>query len=161
VTTPAENVADWADKIGKPIKETRVSTGAPKLSSTRAANAPKPKATGNETKASQAVEVLVSWNNGLAGAAMLTGMFETAVAITDREESFRESAFAALVVNEKLCQTIINMGGKSGVLGLALVYVALGVGVAPVAREEFKERSFNPKALFSMFKKDMGDDEDA
>jgi len=159
VSTPEQDIANWADKIGKPVPETPVTPKRNAAPFTRVANAPKPKATGNEQKASQAVQVLVQWNNGLAMAAMMAMLFETAGAIAEREETFREQAFAALVADEKLCDTIIALGTKSAMFGLMFVYGTMAVGVVPVAREEMKTRTFNPRALFSMLKGNGGETE--
>jgi hypothetical protein len=154
MTTVSEDMANWAEKLGKPVESERPKTKTNAAAFTRVANAPKPKATGNEQKASQAVQVLVQWNNGLSMLAMMGMLFETASAISDREEVFREQAFAALVADEKLCDTIIKMGTKSAMFGLMFVYASLAVGVVPVAREEMKTRTFNPRQFLDMFKRD-------
>jgi hypothetical protein len=151
-------MTNWANAIGKPEP-----SEAPKTTQTKAAafkrvaNAPKQKSTGNEQKATQAVQVLVQWNNGLAMAAMMGALFETAIAITDREEVFREQAFAALVADEKLCDAIIRMGTKSAMLGLLFVYGTFAVGVAPIAREEMRTRTFSFKDILGVFKMNSRD----
>lgn len=144
--TREENMDSWASKI--PQKSTLSFGDEPaepkderpvvaKLRSrSSASSTPK---TGNERKAAQAVEVLVSLNGMFATALFVARFFDTASAIGDAEDAFREQAYAALLVDPKMCDRIIKMSSGGSSFGLMGAYGMLAMGVLPTAREEFGE----------------------
>lgn len=145
---------EWAARLNKPVADgppvQDKPAGPAKVSSGRAANAPKIAKLGNEQKAAQATEILVGLNTGTSVALSLAGLFATAGEITDREEVFREQAYAALLADSKLCDRIIKMGGSSGTFGLLMVYGMMLSAVVPTAREELAEnKAAGRKSMFA------------
>lgn len=92
----------------------------------------------NEQLAAQALEVLCGFNGIAAFGMRLMRLTETGQAITDRETAFREQAYLALLMDPKLCQTILKSSGTSGIMGLFMAYGMLGAAIAPVAMNEIK-----------------------
>jgi hypothetical protein len=71
---------------------------------------------------------------------MMTGYHATASALAEREEAFREQAYAALVTDPALCRMILRAGTTSGKVSLIIAYAMLGAGVAPTAIMEYKSK---------------------
>lgn len=109
----------------------------PEHRGTRSNSSSKVKGT-NEQLAAQAVEVLCGINGVVAFGARVMRLTDTGKAITDRETVFREQAYSALLIDPKLCRTILKGSSTSGIFALAMAYGMLGVSIAPVAIDEFK-----------------------
>lgn len=92
------------------------------------------------TLANQATAVLVQVNGLLAMGAMATGMFGTASAIAQANETFKEQAHAALVTDPDLCRLILKTGAKSAKLSLGLAYLGMGIAVGPTAVMEVRNK---------------------
>lgn len=95
---------------------------------------------GNEKLAAMAVEVLCQGNAVIAFGLGMGSLFDTASALSDREDAFRTQAYEALKLDPALCKTILKGGASSGRVALILAYVMLGISVAPVAMKELKEK---------------------
>ena len=98
----------------------------------------KPPAGQNAQLAASATEALVQLNGLIAMALMLTRMPQTAIAMSEAEEGFRESTMAALVTDPALCKTILRAGSTGGKVALGISYAMLAAAVAPVGVLEFK-----------------------
>jgi hypothetical protein len=94
----------------------------------------------NASLAAQATEALVQINNMGAVFAMVLGYHETAGAISDKEEIFRQQTYSALLTDPSLCNVILRAGTNSAKLSLAISYGMFGAAIAPVAIMEFKEK---------------------
>lgn len=94
----------------------------------------------NAGLAAQATEALVQINNMAAVGLMVMSYPETAGAISDRETTFREQTYNALLTDPGLCRTILRAGTTSGKAALAIAYGMFFTSLAPVAVMEFKER---------------------
>jgi hypothetical protein len=90
----------------------------------------------NATLAGQAVDALCQANAMVAFAITLAGYPITAGALSDREDAFRAQAYAALVVDRKLCEFILRAGGTSSKVSLAIAYGMMFGSVAPFAKME-------------------------
>lgn len=115
-------------------KRTRVT--AAKGAAKRSAPA---QAGGNEKLAAQAADVLFQVNEMLSFVLMLGKLFNSASALSERNEAFRDQAYEALKVDPGLCRTIVSAGAKSGKISLLAAYGVLGASVAPVAVDELRE----------------------
>lgn len=93
----------------------------------------------NATLAAQATEALVQINNMVAVGAMVLSYPETAGAISDKEETFRQQTYTALLTDPGLCRTILRAGTTSGKLTLAIAYSMLIASITPIAVLEYKE----------------------
>lgn len=109
----------------------------------------KPKRNGNKSAvkvngttanlAAQATQVLCQLNGFMAMGLAAMRMFGTAGAIGAYDETFREQAYNALLVDPELCKYLLRGGAKSGKVALVAAYGMMAVNVAPVAMEEMKE----------------------
>jgi len=100
-----------------------------------------PKTRGNNAVlAGQAVDALCQLNAFAGVGLMMTGYRATASALADREEAFREQAYAALVTDPALCRMILRAGTTSGKVSLIIAYAMLGAGIAPTAIVEYKSK---------------------
>lgn len=105
----------------------------------KASNTPKTRGN-NAVLAGQAVDALCQLNAFAGVGMMMTGFRATASALADREEVFREQAYAALVTDPALCRMILRAGTTSGKVSLLIAYAMLGAGIAPTAIEEYKAK---------------------
>lgn len=96
--------------------------------------------TSNDALAAQASAVLEQLNGVIAIAAMAMGFNQTASAIANGNEAFRETAFEALRTDPELCKLISKGGVKSGKVALGIAYASFGTQVVPVAVGEFKQK---------------------
>ena len=94
----------------------------------------------NQQLAAQASEVLAKTNSLAMLAILAFGMPLTATTIAEHNEQFKESAYEALLLDPKLCQSILATGGKTAGLALFMAYGQLGMFVVPLAITEFKEK---------------------
>lgn len=94
----------------------------------------------NEALAAQATEALCQVNGLITLGVMATGLPATASAIQTADEGFREQAYAALLTDPALCQTILRAGTASGKVSLLIAYGMLAAAVTPVAMLEIKEK---------------------
>lgn len=122
----------WAEKLS--TIATPVSTQEPTT-----VKAPPKVKTGNEKLAAQALELLVNLNDMVCGGLMIVGFHGTAMAISAREDAFREQAMAALLADPALCRKLTEKAKVAGPLGLVLAYGMLGIGIAPVAATEYQD----------------------
>lgn len=107
----------------------------------RNSNSSAPKTRGNNAVlAGQAVDALCQLNAFAGIGLMMTGYHATAGALAEREEAFREQAYAALVTDPTLCRMILRAGTTSGKVSLIIAYAMLGAGIAPTAILEFKTK---------------------
>lgn len=90
--------------------------------------------------ANNAADVLVSGNQVAALVLGSIGLLDTAGAIAQTHDTFREQAFNALLLDEKLCRSILAAGGKSAGISLAMAYGMLGLSVVPTAVTEVKAK---------------------
>jgi hypothetical protein len=90
--------------------------------------------------AAQATAVLEQINGIITIGLMAVGYTDTARAIAGENEAFAAKAHAALLTDPELCKLILKGGVKSGKISLGIAYASLGVGVIPVAANEFKEK---------------------
>lgn len=93
--------------------------------------------------AGQAVDALCQLNSFAGIGLMMTGYHATASALAEREEAFREQAYAALVTDPALCRMILRAGTTSGKVSLIIAYAMLGAGVAPTAIMEYKMKQMS------------------
>jgi len=99
---------------------------------------------GNATLlAAQATEALCQVNGLIAMGLMLAQMPETGSALAEREDVFREQAYAALLTDPALSKVILRAGTTSGRISLGIAYVMLTASVAPVGVMEFKQNREN------------------
>lgn len=94
----------------------------------------------NDAMAAQATEVLCQLNGFMALGAILVSYTDTAAAITDAEDDFRERTTAALKSSRSLCEKILKGGTKSGEIALLISYVLFGVAVLPTAINEHRDK---------------------
>lgn len=100
-----------------------------------------PKITGSTANlAARATAVLTQLNGFIGIAAMSMGFFNTAKAMAEANPTFEQAAYDALVTDEELCKFILRGGVKSAKFALGVAYVGMGIAVAPVAVEEFKQK---------------------
>lgn len=92
----------------------------------------------NAQLATSATEALVQLNGLISMGLMLTRMPQTAIAMSEAEEGFRESTMAALLTDPDLCRTILRAGSTGGKVALGISYAMLGAAVAPVGVLEFR-----------------------
>jgi hypothetical protein len=92
----------------------------------------------NGKMAGQAADALVQLNSFLISFTMLIGYKETASAMAERNDAFREQAFNALLTDPVLCSQILKAGTTSGKLALSLTYGMFLAGTMPYAVEEHK-----------------------
>lgn len=90
--------------------------------------------------AAQAAKSLVQMNSLLALGTSAFGFFRTGGAIAEYQETFEAQAYAALVTDKKLCETILRAGSKSAGVALAIAYGGQALAVGPVLYAEMKER---------------------
>lgn len=135
MTGREENMHAFSERLGK-TPEPSASPPLPPVVKPSATRSVKDGKSPNHGKASQAVDVLAGLNGGLSVLLMGMTMFGTASALEERDSAFREMAYKALIVDPKLCDRIIRMGGSSGMLGLIAAYGMLGMAVYPVAKDE-------------------------
>lgn len=90
--------------------------------------------------AAQAAGVLEQLNGIFAIGCMAVGFNMTASAIAAGNDQFREAAYSALVTDQDLCKLILKGGVKSAKVSLGLAYLSFGMGVAPVATLEYREK---------------------
>lgn len=90
--------------------------------------------------ASQATEALCTINSLIAAGAMLGGFVNTAAAIAEREQDFRNQVMIAFTADPALARKIAGIGGKSGMGALMLAYVTFGAAVGSTAYAEFNEK---------------------
>lgn len=126
-----DDMTSWAEKLAQNVKPVFREEAPPKA-------APKLK-TGNEKLAAQALELLVNLNDMICGGLMIVGFHGTAMAISAREEAFREQALAALIADPELCKRLTEKAKFAGPLGLVIAYGILTMSVAPVAATELKD----------------------
>lgn len=96
----------------------------------------------NDALAEEAAEVL-NQINGLVGIGLLIApkpfrMPQTAKALEERSDRFKEAAVDALKANPDLARSIARAGGVSGSAGLVIAYGVLAASLAPVAMNEWK-----------------------
>lgn len=97
--------------------------------------------TGNASNlAAQAAKTLASINAVMAMGVGALGFFRTMGAVMDKNDDFEKAAYAALVTDPKLCQSILSVGQTSAKISLGMAYLTLGMGVAPVISEEYREK---------------------
>jgi hypothetical protein len=108
----------------KPAKRTRS-----KAPGTRGSNA---------TLAEQATEALWQINGVAAFLAMIAGMPMTAGAIQDREQSFREMCYNALLTDPGMCRFILKAGTNSAKISLTVCYGMFAAAITPTAIMEMK-----------------------
>lgn len=96
--------------------------------------------------AAQATQVLAQLNGFMAIGLSAVGMFRSAGAIAAYDETFRESAYNALVTDPELCRYLLRGGVKSAKVALLVAYGGMAVNVAPHAVEEIKEMQAKRKA---------------
>jgi hypothetical protein len=128
-----ENMASWTEKLAA-----RTSPAFQSTDDAPAKIPPKLK-TGNEKLAAQALELLVNLNDMLCGGLMIIGFHGTAMAISAREDAFREQAMAALLADPALCRKLTEKAKVAGPLGLLLAYGMLAASIAPVAATEYQD----------------------
>lgn len=92
----------------------------------------------NAALAAQASEALCQVNALAVMGLMLAQLPDTASAVADREDVFREQAYAALLTDPALAKVILRAGTTGGKISLAIAYAMLGASVAPVAVMEFR-----------------------
>jgi hypothetical protein len=123
--------SEWAEKLS--------SIATPASTREEPAKAVPKVKTGNERLAAQALELLVNLNDMVCGGLMIVGFHGTAMAISAREDAFREQAMAALLADPGLCRKLTEKAKVAGPLGLLLAYGMLGIGIAPVAATEYQD----------------------
>jgi hypothetical protein len=94
----------------------------------------------NAVMAASAADALNQINSMMVVGGMVLGFIQTASAIAERQDAFREQAYSALLTDPALCASILKAGTTSGKMALGIAYLMLGAGVAPYAVSEFKER---------------------
>ena len=92
----------------------------------------------NEQLAAQAAEILVTGNIFAGLGVLMLGLPLTAEALKEQEDTFRENAYRALLIDPKLCRRILQAGGTSATAALVMAYGTLAIGIAPIALTEFK-----------------------
>lgn len=111
---------------------------------------PKVGKVGNETLASQATEVLLQVNGFAALGAISFGYGMTASAIAEREQTFKDQIYQALLPDPRLCASILRAQGAGGIMSLIIAYVMLGVSIAPVAMMEYKAKKAAGEPAFRL-----------
>lgn len=107
----------------------------------RQSSGPSVRATGKTAElAVQAAKTLASINGVMAMSLGAFGLFETMGAIFERNEDFEKAAYAALVTDPNLCRQIVRVGETSAKLSLGMAYLSMGMGVAPIAAQEYKRK---------------------
>jgi hypothetical protein len=110
----------------------------------KSSRAPRVKAPGtkgsNATLAEQATEALWQINGMVAFLSMIAGMPMTASAIQEREQSFREMCYNALLTDPGMCRFILKAGTNSAKVSLTMCYGMFFAAIAPTAVMELKER---------------------
>lgn len=94
----------------------------------------------NATLAGQAVEALWQINGVAAFLAMIAGLPMTGLAIQEREASFREMAYNALLTDASMCRFILKGGMQSSKVSLTICYAMFAASVMPVALTEIKAK---------------------
>lgn len=101
----------------------------------------RPRVTGQPAQlAAQATAVLVQLNGLMAAGSMAMGLFKTAHAIAESNDTFEQQAHAALITDPELCRLILKSGMKSAKLSLGLAYVGMGMTVVPTAIMEMRDK---------------------
>lgn len=117
----------------------------PKYCNEHKKNAPRTKSgsttkVAHDRKARLATEHLKTYN-ALAGTGLMAlRMPQTASAIAAKNDAFGEQAYAALILDEKLCDMILKVSGKSGAFSLIMAYAMLLSNVGPTAVMELREQ---------------------
>jgi hypothetical protein len=68
----------------------------------------------------------------------LVQLWDTSSELSKREPAFRAQAHSALLLDEKLCDTILRAGAKTGATALFMAYFMMLASVAPTAMVEIK-----------------------
>ena len=107
----------------------------------RAASTTRSKTTGkNAALAGQAADTLAQYNDLVALVATITRFTYTGEAISNANGEFRDRAYAALLTDPELAQSIVKAGGISGKAALIVSYAMLAGAVVPVATLEFRDK---------------------
>ena len=106
--------------------------------SVRAASSSRKGSGTNAQLAAQASEALTQLNALVAMGLFLASMPDTASALSDREDTFKEQAYAALLTDPGLSRTILKAGTTGGKISLIIAYGMLGASVAPVGVMEYR-----------------------
>jgi len=93
-----------------------------------------------QTLAAQAAKTLANVNSMIAMGLGGFGFFRSMQALMEQNESFEQAAYAALLTDTKMCQTIVSVGTVSAKASLGMAYLSLGMGLAPVIAEEIREK---------------------
>ena len=102
---------------------------------------PRPKTTGKNAQiAGQAADTLAQYNELVAFVATLSTWNNTGEALINANDAFREKAYAALLTDPELAQSIVRTGGISGKAALIISYAMLATAVAPVAVMEARAK---------------------
>lgn len=100
----------------------------------------------NATLAEQATEALWQINGVAAFLAMIAGMPMTAGAIQERETSFREMCYNALLTDPGMCRFILKAGTNSAKISLTVCYGMFAAAIAPTAIMEIKAKKAKAEA---------------
>lgn len=94
----------------------------------------------NATLAEQATEALWQINGMVAFLAMIAQMPMTAGAIQEREQSFREMCYNALLTDPGMCRFILKAGTNSAKISLTVCYGMFFAAILPTAAIELKAK---------------------
>lgn len=94
----------------------------------------------NATLAGQATEALWQINGVAAFLCMIAGMPMTAGAIGEREASFREMCYNALLTDPAMCRFILKAGTNSSKISLTVCYGMFAAAIMPTALMELKAK---------------------
>lgn len=94
----------------------------------------------NATLAAQATEALWQINGVAAFLCMIAGMPATAGAIGEREASFREMCYNALLTDPAMCRLILKAGTNSAKISLTVCYGMFAAAIMPTAIMELKAK---------------------
>ena len=94
----------------------------------------------SERLARQATAVIVQLNGYTVLGVLAMGMTNTASALAERQPTFEDNVYNALVLDPALCAIILKAGVKSGKVMLLIAIIGQGLAVMPTAITEYRER---------------------